>query len=361
MIYDRFNKCCNMISAIFDGAYGWIDEAIAILLLVIIFNFIAKRGLKKLHEYFERTGQVWKDSFVQALYRPLSAYVWFFAFFHTVDLISHRVFEGTFLSDMHVVLSLGLVVSIAWFLLLWKKSIAENVHRQHLKHSGTADSGKIDVMDKILTVVIVFFAILSILEITGQNINTLIAFGGVGGLAIAFASQEMISNFFGGFMIYVTRPFTVGDWINLPQHKVEGYVEEIGWYMTRIRTFEKRPIYIPNSMFSKVIVMTPSRMSHRKFDEIIGIRYSDMPVAREVIQGIKAMLASHPNVDQSLTNLVNLNGFGTYKIDIHISAYLSDISAEGYANTRQDLLFKIYDIINSHGAELPLPTSRNVS
>ena len=55
----------------------------------------------------------------------------------------------------------------------------------------------------------------------------------------------MISNFFGGFMIYVTHSFGIGDWINLPDHNVEGYVEEIGWYTTRIRTFEKRPIYVP--------------------------------------------------------------------------------------------------------------------
>ncbi len=248
---ERMNYCCNLLTAVLDGVYGWIDEAIAIIIVVIVFNFFAKRGLIKLHKYFEKTNQIWKNSFVQALYRPLSAYVWFFALFHTLDLISHRVFEGTFLAKMHQVLAVGFLLAIAWFFMRWKKNIVSNFHAQHKTPLGSMEPGKIDVVDKAATMFILFLAALFILEVTGQNINTLIAFGGVGGLAIAFASQEMVANFFGGLMIYITRPFEVGDWINLPSHHVEGHVEEIGWYTTRMRTFEKRPIYIPNSMFSK--------------------------------------------------------------------------------------------------------------
>lgn len=359
MLIDHLNSCCNLVIAVFDGVYGWMDEAIGIVLFVIIFNFLAKRGLKSLHKHYERTNKIWKDSFVQALYRPLSAYVWFFALFHTLDLISHRVFEGTFLANMHLVLLIGLVLTFAWFLMRWKKLIVINIHAN--KQPNSLDPGKIDVIDKLATMFILFLCALFILEVTGRNINTLIAFGGVGGLAIAFASQEMISNFFGGFMIYVTHPFGVGDWINLPEHNVEGHVEEIGWYMTRIRTFEKRPIYIPNSMFSKVVVMTPSRMSHRKFDETIGIRYKDMPVARAIINDIKTMLQVHTIVDRRLHILVHLVRFGSYSVDIHIIAYLLDISFEGYGEAKQDLLFKIYDILGQHGAEMPIPISRQIS
>lgn len=356
MLIERLNTCCNLVTAVLDGAYGWLDEAIAIALVVILFNFFAKRGLIKLHKYFKHTKQIWKESFVQALYPPLSAYIWFFAVFHTLDLISHQVFEGTFLANMHLVLSIGILLSVAWFLMRWKNLIILNVHARNDKRASALDKGKIDVMDKFATMCILFLSALFILELTGQNINALIAFGGVGGLAIAFASQEMIANFFGGLMIYVTHPFEIGDWINLPEHHVEGYVEEIGWYMTRIRTFEKRPIYVPNSMFSKVVVMTPSRMSHRKFDESISIRYCDMPAARSIINDIKEMLYKHPNVDTKQHILVHLEQFGSYSVDINITAYLLDISLEGYSETKQDLLFKIYDILSKHGAEMPFPT-----
>lgn len=361
MLVDQVYGCCNTLLAVFDGAYGWLNEAVAITIFVLVFNFLAKWGLKKLHKYFERTGQNWKDSFVQALYKPLSAFLWFFGVFHILDLISHRVFEGTILANMHTVIQMGFVTCVSWFFMRWKKYIALKMRMQDENYHSKFDPGKIDVVDKVMTMVILFVSALFFLEITGQNINTLIAFGGVGGLAIAFASQEMISNFFGGLMIYITHPFYIGDWINLPEHNVEGHVEEIGWYMTRIRTFEKRPIYIPNSMFSKVVVMTPSRMSHRKFDETIGIRYDDMPQAKSIISDIKKMLDEHPNIDHHLQTLAHLIRFGSYSVDIHISAYLLDISSSGYAETKQDILFKIYDILCKHKAEMPFPTTRTIS
>ena len=359
MLINRIYDCCSVAALVLDGAYGWVNEAIAIVLFVLIFNFLAKWILKKLHHHFEKNNKIWKDSFVQALYSPLSAYVWFFAIVHTVDLISHRVFEGTFLENMHLVLNIGLILAIAWFLMRWKNLIVNKLRSKSARINQLAP-GKIDVINKTMTVVILFLVALFILETTGQNISTLIAFGGIGGLAIAFASQEMISNFFGGLMIYMTQPFGVGDWINLPEHNVEGNVEEIGWYTTRIRTFEKRPVYIPNSMFSKAVVMTPSRMSHRKFDETIGIRYEDIPQAKKIISDIKSMLDDSKDVDHRLNAAAHLIRFGSYSVDIRVAAYLLDISSEGYMEAKQDILFKIYDIIISNNAELAFPTQRNI-
>ena len=91
---------------------------------------------------------------------------------------------------MHLVLTVGLVLAITWFLMRWKKFIVLNIHAKNDKQPNSMDKGKIDVIDKAITMFILFLSALSMLEITGQNINTLIAFGGVGGLAIAFASKK---------------------------------------------------------------------------------------------------------------------------------------------------------------------------
>src|SRR5262249_46344986 len=151
-------------------------------------------------------------------------------------------------------------------------------------HEIALDQGKIDVMDKVMTMGILFLMTLILLEISDRGMNTLIAFGGVGGIAIAFASQEIISSFFGGLMIYLNQPFAVGECVNIPERNIEGNVEEIGWYKTKIRTFKKRPIYITNSMFSKIVVVNPSRMSHRQFKEKIGLRYQDLPVIKVIME-----------------------------------------------------------------------------
>jgi MscS family membrane protein len=158
-------------------------------------------------------------------------------------------------------------------------------------------------------------------------------------------------------MIYLTHPFSIGDWVNLPEKSIEGHVEEIGWYMTRIRTFEKRPIYIPNSLFSKMVVVNPSRMTHRQFKEIIGIRYSDLGLAKGIILDIKDMILSHSDVDPILPTIVRLTSFGDYSVDILVSAYIRPTDTDGFSRAKEDIFFKIADIIKQHGADFAYPTS----
>lgn len=247
------------------------------------------------------------------------------------------------------------ILGIAWISLRWKHKainllMHKNRHREH-----PVDRSKMDVVDKLLTVLIVFITAMLLMDVFGLNVTTLIAFGGIGGLAIAIASQEVIANFFSGLMIYLTHPFGVGDWVNIPDHNLEGHVEEIGWYMTRVRTFEKRPVYVPNSIFSKILVETPSRMSHRQFKEKIGLRYSDMQAVRPIIADCITMLETHEAVDKEQKVSVHLEAFGAYSVDILVSAYLTTVDSEEFALIKQDLLFKIIDILSAHSAEMASP------
>ena len=102
------------------------------------------------------------------------------------------------------------------------------------------------------------------MQALGYSISGVLAFGGIGGIAVGFAAKDLLANFFGGLMIYLDRPFSVGDWIRSPDKNIEGTVEEIGWRLTRIRTFDKRPLYVPNSTFTQISVENPSRMLNRR-------------------------------------------------------------------------------------------------
>lgn len=95
--------------------------------------------------------------------------------------------------------------------------------------------------------------------ILGFSLSGVLAFGGIGGIAVGFAAKDMLANFFGGLAIYLDRPFIVGEWIRSPDHEIEGTVEHIGWRQTRVRAFNKNPIYVPNSLFSTIVVETPTR------------------------------------------------------------------------------------------------------
>ena len=106
-------------------------------------------------------------------------------------------------------------------------------------------------MAKLLRLSVAITAFLVIIQTLGYSVSGLLAFGGVGGLAVGFAAKDLLANFFfGGLMIHLDRPFTIGDWISSTDREIEGVVENIGWRLTIIRAFDKRPIYIPNSLFT---------------------------------------------------------------------------------------------------------------
>jgi len=340
-----------------DGTLGGSYEILSLLVLVLFFNFFVRWVLKVLHKRFLAQRKIWKDSFVQALFLPLACVVWIFVVAHIFNLLMVKVFSEQLINNMPLLRIATFIVGMGWFLMRWKGLLVKLTLQKSRNHEITMDQGKINVLDKLVTLAIVFIFSMLLLEIFGGNMNTLIAFGGVGGLALAIASQEIIGNFFGGLMIYLTRPFTIGDWINLPEKNIEGYVEEIGWYMTRVRTFEKRPIYVPNSIFTKVVVMTPSRMSHRQFVETVSLQYTDAPKIKSVIESIKAMLDQLEDIDHSQTTLVYLKTFAHYSLDIYISAYVRTIDSAEFGQVKQNILLKIIDILYKFEIKPPTPTT----
>ena len=90
------------------------------------------------------------------------------------------------------------------------------------------------------------------MQTLGFSVSGVMAFGGIGGIAIGFAAKDLLANFFGALTIYLDRPFSEGDWIRSPDREIEGIVENIGWRLTVIRSFDKRPIYVPNSVFASI-------------------------------------------------------------------------------------------------------------
>ena len=196
-----------------------------------------------------------------------------------------------------------------------------------------------------------------ILQTLGLSISGVLAFGGVGGIAIGFAAKDLLSNFFGGLFIYLDRPFDVGDWVRSPDREIEGTVEQIGWRVTRIRTFDKRPLYIPNSVFSQISVENPSRMSNRRIKETIGIRYDDISIMIIIINQVKEMLKAHPDIDTEKTLIVNFDCFAPSSLDFFIYTFTKTTDWIQFHEVKQNVLLKIIHIIEKNGAEIAFPTS----
>jgi len=174
---------------------------------------------------------------------------------------------------------------------------------------------------------------------------------------VGFAARDLLANFFGGLMIYMDRPFSVGDWIRSPDRNIEGTVEKIGWRLTMIRTFDKRPLYVPNSAFANISVENPSRMLNRRIYEKIGVRYDDAAKLPVIVRDIEAMLKSHEEIDQAQTLMVNFNKFADSALEFFVYTFTKTTNWQYFHAVKQDVLFKINEIIESHGAEIAFPTS----
>jgi len=133
-------------------------------------------------------------------------------------------------------------------------------------------------------------------------------------------------------------------------------VEYIGWRHTRVRAFNKNPIYVPNALFTTIVVENPTRMTNRRIKETIGIRYADLGKMAAIVADVKAMLQAHPEIDTDATLIVNFNQFATSSLDFFVYAFTKTVEWVRYHEVKQDVLLKVAAIIQAHGAEIALPT-----
>ena len=209
----------------------------------------------------------------------------------------------------------------AWFLVRLIREGEEATIAKYEDTGAVYDRTTMDAVAKLLRLTVTVIATLVILQTLGVSVAGVLAFGGIGGLAIGFAAKDLLANFFGGLMLYLDRPFAVGDWVRSPDREIEGDVEQIGWRLTRIRTFDKRPLYVPNAIFTTIAVENPSRMLNRRIYETIGIRYDDANKMEPIVHAVERMLRSHPEIDTSRILMVNFNTFAPSSLDFFVYTF----------------------------------------
>ncbi len=339
---------------------NWCWQVLAIVIATIVTNHIIRHILNKLKIQVEKTSNVWDDALLQSAYLPIRLIVWLIgltlilAILHTqhnLEVLSSFFFQFRKIAFV-------LVVALFLYRLIYHihQGILAYKSNDKAENNSRLDPASLEAISKLLRLSVVIVTSLSILQVLGYSISGILAFGGMGGIAVGFAAKDLLANFFGGLMIYLDKPFKVGDWIRSPDREIEGVVENIGWRISRIRTFDKRPLYIPNSLFANIIVENPSRMSNRRIKENIGIRYDDWRKMASIIAEVKAMLRNHPDIDSRQTLICNFNAFNESSIDFLIYTFTKTTDWITYHQVKQDVLFKIFAIIDNHGAEIAFPT-----
>ena len=329
-----------------------------ILLAVVIFNFILRRILNRMEKKALQTNMIWDDALILAACKPASWLAWVVGFSLAAQIVKSEM-NTSLMGAVPVIRTIGVIACLSWFLVRLIRNMQYAFIRQKTERGEIPDRTTIDAIGQILRVLVIVVAFLVGLQSLGFSISGVLAFGGIGGIAIGFAAKDMLANFFGGLMIHLDRPFAVDDWIRLPEKQIEGFVEEIGWRITRIRTFDRRPLYVPNSIFANITVENPSRMTNRRINETIGVRYEDIDRVPGIVEDIRAMLLAHPEIDQEQTLFVTFTQFSGFSLDIMVNTFTRTTAGARFHEAKQDVLLKIADIIAKRGAKLAYPTRIN--
>lgn len=335
---------------------SWMAQVFIVVLVTLVLDFVQSRVLRRLERGLATTKNYWDDALIDALRAPLRLILWGLGLSYALT-IAQQEKPAAILAVIGPLRDAGVIVVLAWFLVRFIRRAENSYVRKSLAEDASFDRTTTDAITKLLRLSVVITAVLVVLQTLGYSISGVLAFGGVGGIAIGFAARDLLANFFGGLMIYLDRPFNVGDWIRSPDREIEGTVEQIGWRLTVIRTFDKRPLYIPNSVFTQVAVENPSRMTHRRIYETIGIRYDDVAKMDAIVTGVKEMLREHSEIDSRQTMIVNFNAFAPSSLDFFVYTFTKTTNWMRFHEIKQEVMLKVMDIIEQHGAECAFPTS----
>jgi MscS family membrane protein len=330
-----------------------VSEVFAILVITAAVRFAVKIFLDGAERRALQTHNLWDDALVHAGRRPLGLGVWILGISFAAEIVGGGA-QAEIFAYVSQVRDVAVVWLMIWFALRFISAIETNLIEG--KHKTKVDPTTATAVGKLLRASIVITGVLLVLQAFGFSISGVLAFGGIGGIAIGFAARDILANFFGALMIFLDRPFSVGDWIRSPDRNIEGTVEDIGWRLTRIRTFDKRPLYLPNSIFTSLAVENPSRMLNRRIYETIGLRYTDVEKMPLILAKVKTMLEEHGDIDKKQILMVNFVTFGASAVEFFVYTFTETTDWQTYHRVKEDVLLKIAAIVEEQGAQIAFPT-----
>ncbi len=339
------------------GMNPWTVKAFAIILGALLLDFVLRKFINRIGELADRTEHLWDNALVYAGKRPVSLLIYGQGILMAARVLAPHTAAIVFSIELlEMAQQLLFVVTLTWFAFRLSVGFEQAFVHERQRRKQDYDITTVSVLGRIVRIAIVLTSALTILSILDIPISGLLAAGGVGGIAIGLAARDLLANFFGGFMVFMDRPFSVGDWVRSPDRAIEGTVTKIGWRVTTIMKFDKRPMYVPNATFTTITVENPSRMTHRRIYEHVGLRYDDFASVRKIVEAIREMLQNHPEIATDQTMIVNFDRYAESSLDIMVYTFTKTRVWTEYHKVREDVLLKIGEIIEAHGAEIAFPT-----
>ena len=252
-----------------------------------------------------------------------------------------------------------LLRSLAAFVLFWALyRLAEPLRGLAARVEEKIGAEVVDWAIRGLKIAFVAIGAITVLEIWGIEVGPILAGLGLIGVAVALGAQDLFRNLIAGLLIIGERRLAHGEWIKI-DGGVEGTVEAIGFRSTRVRQFDKAPIYVPNSKLSDTAVVNYTRMTHRRIYWMIGVEYrTTVEQLRQIRDGIETFLLeddafAHP---PEVPTFVRIDRFSDSSIDIMVYCFTVTTSWGEWLAIKERLAYRIKSIVEEAGSDFAFPS-----
>ncbi|MCL2179131.1 MAG: mechanosensitive ion channel family protein [Proteobacteria bacterium] len=336
------------------GYWQWL----ALPLLVVFFwlatgllKSISKRLLFKL---VPKTLEGENQTLAQKLATPIRM-LWFSILMRLfVPVLSLPTQVAAFVDNIFAAL---LIAVLFWSLLKLVDVVAETIKKRlSSSRGGNSANVLIQSTSQLVKGLLVVLGVLSLLSYFGYPVTSMLAGLGVGGIAVALASQKTIENLLGAFLIRLDQPFRMGDFVQIGELK--GHVEYVGFRSTRIRTAERTLVTLPNGALADQRIENHASRDRFRFFATVGLVYETQATQmKTVLAGIEAMLKAHPKIWEPNSIGVCFREMAASSLDIEVVAYFVAANAKEFHAIRQEVLLKLMEIVENAGSAIAFPSS----
>ena len=322
---------------------------IALFFFLFLRKLFTKLTITILHPLTKTTKTFYDDRILSALKQPIS--------FSFVIIGVNLFFSLLFLETEFIknIIDSMIMYNIFWTLFLLTYALRDIVYNFTNRFNPELSYEMGNFILSIIRGVIIFIGIGAILQLWGINVAGMVAGLGIGGLAFALAAKDTASNLFGSIALLLDKSIRIGEWIKIDG--IEGVVEDIGMRTTKIRSFQKSLITLPNQLIANSPIENFSRRKIRRIKMTIGITYSATSEQIEsIVSDIRTMLRNHEGISQNKTLLVHFTSFDDSSLGIFIYTFSNTASWSKYMEIKEDVNLKIMKIVEKNNAEFAFPS-----
>lgn len=345
----------NFVEAIKNIQMSQVIDIVIAILIYILFRCLSKSLAYITVKIFKPKAKTKKEIRNNAFYTPLKVFYVVLGIYLALLFIRQPLNTGKWINS--AIDKLFQIVII----ILTANGIANSLTTNNSLVNRLKDRMNPDVEDsmlkfvlkgiRILVYIIAGFIIITDLRI---NLNGLVAGLGIGSVVITLAAQDTAKNLFGGLVIFLDKPFVVGDWIEIENY--EGTVEDITFRSTRVRTFENSVVNIPNAVIANDSIINWSRMEKRR-NKVNLCLDLDTPLEKvQIVQKrIKELLIKHDDVIDD-TIIVRFDNITDNGINLLVCSYTNSIDYASFLEEKEKINFKIMQILKEEKVELAYDT-----